>query len=83
MITSAGIILAGTFAVLAMIPVTILVEFGLLVAFGILVDTFIVRSMLVPAIITVVGDKSWWPSRLAKTAGTHDAPAEEKEPAAV
>ncbi len=82
-ITSAGIILAGTFAVLAMIPVTILVELGLLVAFGILVDTFIVRSMLVPAIITVVGDKSWWPSKLAKTAGTHAAPEEEKEAAAV
>ena len=48
---------------------------GFVVAFGVLVDTFIVRSMLVPAIITVVGDKSWWPSALARTA----APAEEIE----
>jgi putative drug exporter of the RND superfamily len=63
-ITSAGIILAGTFAVLAMLPVDVLVELGTIVAVGVLVDTFIVRSMLVPAIITVVGDKSWWPSKL-------------------
>ena len=68
-ITSAGIILAGTFAVLAMLPITILVELGTVVAFGVLVDTFVVRSMLVPAIITVVGDRSWWPSRLARGAG--------------
>ena len=68
-ITSAGIILAGTFAVLAMLPVTILVEMGLLVAFGVLVDTFIVRSVLVLAVLTVVGDKSWWPSKLSREAG--------------
>jgi RND superfamily putative drug exporter len=67
-ITSAGIILAGTFAVLAMLPITILVELGTVVAFGVLVDTFVVRSMLVPAIITVIGDRSWWPSALARTA---------------
>ena len=54
---------------------------GFVVSVGVLVDTFIVRSMLVPAIITVVGDKSWWPSKLAKTAGTHAASEEEeKEP---
>ena len=81
-ITSAGIILAGTFAVLAMLPVTILVEIGVVVAFGVLVDTFVVRSMLVPAIITMVGDKSWWPSKLGRTAGTHTTAAEEKETAA-
>ncbi len=67
-ITSAGVILAGTFAVLAMLPIDILLEIGTVVAFGVLVDTFVVRSMLVPAIISVVGDRSWWPSRLAKTA---------------
>ena len=49
-----------------MLPITVLVELGTVVAFGVLVDTFIVRSMLVPAIITVVGDKSWWPSALAR-----------------
>jgi RND superfamily putative drug exporter len=83
-ITSAGLILAGTFAVLAMLPVDVLLMIGFVVSIGVLVDTFIVRSMLVPAIITVVGDKSWWPSKLAKTAGTHPAAAaEEKEPAKV
>jgi putative drug exporter of the RND superfamily len=66
-ITSAGIILAATFSVLAMLPITVLVELGTVVAFGVLVDTFVVRSMLVPAIITVVGDKSWWPSAMGRT----------------
>jgi RND superfamily putative drug exporter len=78
-ITSAGIILAATFAVLAMLPITVLVELGTVVAFGVLVDTFIVRSMLVPAIITVVGDASWWPSKLSRGAGE---PAPETEVAA-
>ncbi len=74
-ITSAGIILAGTFAVLAMLPIDILLEIGTVVAFGVLVDTFVVRSMLVPAIVTVVGEKSWWPSALSRRA----APAEALE----
>jgi putative drug exporter of the RND superfamily len=82
-ITSAGIILAGTFAVLAMLPITILLELGTVVAFGVLVDTFVVRSMLVPAIVTVVGDNSWWPSALARSAApaeTMEAEARPKEP---
>jgi putative drug exporter of the RND superfamily len=79
-ITSAGIILAGTFAVLAMLPIDILLEIGTVVAFGVLVDTFVVRSMLVPAIITVVGDRSWWPSRLAKDAPAAEAAAEAPRP---
>jgi RND superfamily putative drug exporter len=82
-ITSAGIILAGTFAVLAMLPITILLELGTVVAFGVLVDTFVVRSMLVPAIVTVVGDKSWWPSALARRAAPAkaiEAEARPKEP---
>jgi RND superfamily putative drug exporter len=78
-ITSAGIILAATFAVLAMLPITVLVELGTVVAVGVLIDTFIVRSMLVPAIITVVGDASWWPSKLSRGAGT---PVAEAEPVA-
>ncbi len=73
-ITSAGVILAGTFGALATLPIDILVELGVAVAFGVLVDTLIVRSMLVPAIITVVGDASWWPGRLK----SHDV----REPAA-
>jgi putative drug exporter of the RND superfamily len=85
-ITSAGIILAATFAVLAMLPITVLVELGAVVAFGVLVDTFIVRSMLVPAIITVVGDKSWWPSAMGRTpapAVEAEAPAEARPGAPV
>ena len=74
-ITSAGIILAGTFAVLAMLPIDILLEIGTVVAFGVLVDTFVVRSMLVPALITVIGEKSWWPSALAR----QSVPAEAAE----
>jgi RND superfamily putative drug exporter len=76
-ITSAGIILAATFGVLAMLPITVLVELGTVVAFGVLVDTFVVRSMLVPAIITVVGDASWWPSKLSRGAAIPVADAEE------
>jgi putative drug exporter of the RND superfamily len=65
-ITSAGIVLAGTFAVLGVLPLTFLTEIGFVVAFGVLLDTFLVRSVLVPAIALTVGDKFWWPSKLAK-----------------
>jgi len=69
-ITSAGIVLAGTFSVLASLPLTFLTEIGFVVAFGVLLDTFLVRSVLVPAIALTVGDKFWWPSSLSKRAGT-------------
>jgi putative drug exporter of the RND superfamily len=65
-ITSAGIVLAGTFSVLAVLPLTFLTELGFVVAFGVLLDTLLVRSILVPAIALTVGDKFWWPSALAK-----------------
>ena len=61
-ITSAGVILAGTFLVLTTLPVWLLFELGFAVAFGVLVDTFLVRSVIVPAITTVLGDRAWWPS---------------------
>jgi RND superfamily putative drug exporter len=61
-ITSAGIVLAGTFSVLAILPLTFLTELGFVVAFGVLLDTFLVRSVLVPAIALTLGDKFWWPS---------------------
>ena len=79
-ITSAGLILAGTFAVLAMLPIDILLEIGTVVAFGVLVDTFVVRSMLVPAIVTVVGEKSWWPSALSRAAARAEAAEAETRP---
>jgi RND superfamily putative drug exporter len=65
-ITSAGIVLAGTFSVLAVLPLTFLTELGFVVAFGVLLDTFLVRSVLVPAIALIAGDKFWWPSALSR-----------------
>lgn len=64
-ITSAGLILAGTFTVLMVLPIWELVEIGFAVALGVLIDTFVVRSMLVPAIVWLLGDRSWWPSSAA------------------
>ena len=64
-ITSAGFVLAGTFAVLATIPSTLLTELGFAVAFGILLDTIVVRSVLVTALNLDLGRWMWWPSRLA------------------
>jgi RND superfamily putative drug exporter len=65
-ITSAGIVLAGTFSVLAVLPLTFLTELGFVVAFGVLLDTFLVRSVLVPAIALSLGDRFWWPSALSR-----------------
>jgi RND superfamily putative drug exporter len=65
-ITSAGIVLAGTFSVLAVLPLTFLTEIGFVVAFGVLLDTFLVRSVLVPSIALTIGDRFWWPSALSK-----------------
>jgi RND superfamily putative drug exporter len=64
-ITSAGIVLAGTFAVLGVLPLVFLTEIGFTVAFGVLLDTFVVRSTLVPALVLDIGSRVWWPSRLA------------------
>ena len=65
-ITSAGFVLAGTFAVLATIPSTQLTEIGFAVAFGILLDTIVVRSVLVTALNLDIGRWMWWPSSLAR-----------------
>jgi putative drug exporter of the RND superfamily len=65
-ITSAGIVLAATFAVLGVLPLVFLAEIGFTVAFGVLLDTFLVRSVLVPALCTDIGRRIWWPSRLAR-----------------
>jgi putative drug exporter of the RND superfamily len=64
-ITSAGFVLAGTFAVLATIKVTTLTEIGFAVAFGILLDTIVVRLLLVTALNLNLGRWMWWPSKLA------------------
>jgi len=61
-ITSAGVILAGTFSVLMTLPVTFAFDIGFMVAVGILLDTFVVRTIMVPAAVELIGDKIWWPS---------------------
>jgi RND superfamily putative drug exporter len=73
-ITSAGAVLAGTFAVLGTLPVTFLTELGFAVAFGVLLDTLVVRSVLVTALNLDLGRWVWWPSRLARE------PSQETEP---
>jgi RND superfamily putative drug exporter len=65
-ITSAGIVLAGTFAALGTLPLVFITEIGFAVAFGVLLDTFVVRSVLVTALNLDVGRWIWWPSSLYK-----------------
>jgi RND superfamily putative drug exporter len=64
-VTGAGLILAGTFATLTLLPLEELVQIGATVAIGILLDTFIVRALLIPAITYRLGERTWWPSRAA------------------
>ena len=77
-ITSAGLVLAATFGALAVLPLVLLSELAFLVGFGVLLDTFVVRSLVVPAAVYLIGDKVWWPSRLAKGA-TEPEPERELE----
>jgi putative drug exporter of the RND superfamily len=81
-ITSAGIILAGTFSVLMTLPVTFTFDLGFMVALGILLDTFVVRTIMVPAALELLGDKIWWPS--TAQGGAHvlrEGPEPKPEPA--
>lgn len=73
-ITSAGVVLAGTFAVLAVLPLVSITQIGFLVAFGVLLDTLVVRSLLVPALVLDIGDRTWWPSALWKRARGRSRP---------
>ena len=72
-VTGAGLILAGTFATLTLLPLEELVQIGATVAVGVLLDTFVVRALLIPAITYRLGDRAWWPGRAAP-----DAPAERR-----
>ena len=72
-ITSAGLVLVGTFSVLGVLPLVVLIEFGFVVAFGVLLDTFVVRTVLVPALTLWMGPRVWWPS--ARTVGDTGEPA--------
>ncbi|MGZ4249528.1 MAG: MMPL family transporter [Solirubrobacteraceae bacterium] len=65
-ITSAGIVLAGTFTMLATLPLKTLTELGFTIAFGVLLDAFVVRTLLVPALVFDGGARVWWPSALAR-----------------
>jgi RND superfamily putative drug exporter len=84
-ITSAGLVLAATFAVLATLPLVMLIEVGFLVAFGVLLDALLVRSVLVPALALLIGRRIWWPSRLSRPAveppDGQQSLADDKEPA--
>jgi RND superfamily putative drug exporter len=63
-ITSAGVVLASTFAILGILPLTFLAELAFAVGFGVLLDTIVVRSILVPSLVRDIGGKIWWPSKL-------------------
>ncbi|ALZ98816.1 MMPL family transporter [Corynebacterium glutamicum] len=66
-ITSAGLVLAATFAALSVIPILFLAQLAFIVAFGVLLDTFLVRAFLVPALFYDIGKKIWWPSKLGSS----------------
>jgi RND superfamily putative drug exporter len=70
-ITSAGLVLAGTFAALGSLPIVFLAELGFAVALGVLLDTLVVRSVLVTALTLDLGRWMWWPSALFRTDGGH------------
>ncbi|MER6716084.1 MMPL family transporter [Streptomyces sp. NPDC000877] len=80
-ITSAGLVLAGTFAALGTLPMVAFAEIGFAVALGVLLDTFVVRSILVTSLFLDVGPKVWWPHRLAREDG--GVAARESVPAGV
>jgi RND superfamily putative drug exporter len=75
-ISSAGVVLAATFSVLAVLPLVTLVEIGSAVAFGVLLDTFVIRSVVVPAAAYDIGRRIWWPSALAKGPRPTEEPRE-------
>ena len=62
-ITSAGIVLAAVFAALGVLPLVTLGQLGLIVGVGVIVDTLVVRTVIVPAIFSLVGDRIWWPGK--------------------
>ncbi|MDO9497676.1 MAG: MMPL family transporter, partial [Nocardioides sp.] len=66
-ITSAGILLAAVFAVLGVLPLIVLTQVGVIVGFGVLLDTLLVRSVLVPALVALLGRRFWWPGALSRS----------------
>ncbi|MEV4257453.1 MMPL family transporter [Spirillospora sp. NPDC049652] len=80
-ITSAGAVLAGTFAALGSLPLVFVTALGFTVAFGVLLDTFVVRSVLVTALNLDLGARMWWPSRLAREPAVTSSGERETTPA--
>ncbi|BBZ25096.1 MMPL family transporter [Mycolicibacter hiberniae] len=72
-ITSAGIVLAAVFCVLGVLPLIVLTQLGIIVGLGILLDTFVVRTLVIPALFALIGDRIWWPNPPVEQAGTQSA----------
>ena len=75
-ITSAGIVLAGVFAALGVLPLVTLGQLGLIVGVGVIVDTLVVRTVIVPAVFGLLGDRIWWPGRRPQAVPDADAEAD-------
>jgi RND superfamily putative drug exporter len=63
-ITSAGIVMAAVFCVLGVLPLIVLTQLGVIVGLGILLDTFVVRTVVIPALFMLIGPRIWWPARV-------------------
>lgn len=70
-ITSAGIVLAAVFCVLGVLPLIVMAQLGIIVGLGILLDTFVVRTLVIPALFELIGDRIWWPANPASAANHH------------
>ena len=70
-ITSAGIVLAAVFCVLGVLPLIVLTQLGIIVGLGVLLDTFIVRTLVIPALFALIGERIWWPATNAKPVERH------------
>ncbi|MEU5827287.1 MMPL family transporter [Micromonospora tulbaghiae] len=80
-ITSAGILLAAVFAVLGVLPLITLTQIGIIVCIGVLLDTLLVRTVLVPALAFLLGDRFWWPGRITRDADASTGASAEPVPA--
>ncbi|WP_262002080.1 MMPL family transporter [Microbacterium sp. Mcb102] len=75
-ITSAGVVLAAVFAALGLLPLVTLGQIGLIVGIGVLVDTFVVRTLVVPALFAIVGERMWWPGKVGRDGSRADRGAD-------
>ncbi|WP_226534023.1 MMPL family transporter [Microbacterium paraoxydans] len=75
-ITSAGVVLAAVFAALGLLPLVTLGQIGLIVGIGVLVDTFVVRTLVVPAMFAIVGERLWWPGKVDGAGSRADRPGD-------